>query len=66
MEEGRREEEQRETEFIIKHGAIHWSENMQRFPFAESNSALCVGRVQHSAEWMDVSVPLIVPLLLLD
>lgn len=39
---------------------------MQHFPFIATNSALCVGTVQHSPAQMEVSMQLIVTLLLLE
>lgn len=39
---------------------------MQHFPFIRTNSGLCVGTVQYSLVWMEVSMQLIVILLFLE
>lgn len=67
MKEGSSEAEGREERdhFIIRHQAF-LKQNMQHFPFIRGNSALCVGTVQYSPAWMDVSMQLIVTLLLLE
>lgn len=67
VREGSRETEEREERdhFIIRHQAS-LKLNMRHFPFTGTNSALCVGTVQHSPAWMEVSVQLIVALPLLE
>lgn len=51
--------------FIIYHQAF-LKQNMQHFPFIRTNCALCVGTVQLSPAWMEVSILLIVTVLLLE
>lgn len=54
------------SHFIIRH-FVFLQQNLQHLlPFIRTDSGLCVGTVQHSAAWMEVSMWLIVSLLLLD
>lgn len=50
---------------IIYHQAF-LKQNMQHFPFIRTNSDLCLGTVQPSPAWMEVSILLIVTVLLLE
>lgn len=67
VRDGHSEAEGREERdhFIIRHRAF-LKQNMQHFPFIRTNSGLCVGAVQYSPVWMEVSMQLIVTLLLLE